>query len=153
MKILSKRNILFKVFDTYWQYLPERLWQFILPPAVYDYSSFQSVAFLEFFFLCHYIPNTPLKRTFILEPLITKLCYLHWSTWFPFFLQKGRSHGTPSTSRARRVHPWMGASRLPALGSREQLRDKGLENSGEMGSSAFCLLGQYPKNRYNVDFF
>ena len=47
----------------------------------------------------------------------------------------------------------MGASRLPALGSREQLRDQRLENSGKMGSSAFSLLGQYPKDGYTVDFF
>lgn len=105
------------------------------------------------FFLCHYIPNAPVKRTFILEPLISKLCCLHWSTRFPFFLGEREvprhtihipSTPLPSLDRGFSA---------PCLGLRRAAQGPWLrEHKGKMGSFAFSLLGQYPKNDCTVDF-
>lgn len=105
------------------------------------------------FFLCHYIPNAPVKRTFILEPLISKLCCLHLSTRFPFFLGEREvprhtihipSTPLPSLDRGFSA---------PCLGLRRVAQGPWLrEHKGKMGSFAFSLLGQYPKNDCTVDF-
>lgn len=88
-----------------------------------------------------------MKRAFRLEPLVSKLCCLHWSMIFSFFFffsswRKGRHrahhtharHGTPLSALG-------GGGWAPCLGARRAAA----ECRGLLGHFAFSLLGQHPE--------